>query len=70
MPSKSPAQARLMQAAAHDPQFAQRVGIPSSTAQEFASADKGAKIAQAIRAIKPVQKPVTPPGMQGGGMEP
>lgn len=41
MPSKSPKQARTMRAAAHNPAFAKRVGIPVSVAQEFVAADKG-----------------------------
>lgn len=40
MPSKSQKQARTMRAAAHDPSFAKKVGIPSSVAREFVSADK------------------------------
>ena len=43
MPSKSPAQARLMQAVAHSPKFAKKVGIPQATGQEFATADKAKK---------------------------
>lgn len=41
MPSKSPAQRRLMAAAAHDPAFAKKVGVPQSVAKEFNRADKG-----------------------------
>lgn len=41
MPSKSPKQARTMAAAAHDPGFAKKVGIPQNVAQEFNQADKG-----------------------------
>lgn len=41
MPSKSPKQARMMAAAAHDPKFAKRVGIPTSVAREFNAADTG-----------------------------
>lgn len=41
MPSKSPAQARMMAAAAHDPAFAKKVGVPASVAKEFNAADKG-----------------------------
>lgn len=41
MPSKSPKQARTMAAAAHDPKFAKKVGIPSKVAKEFNQADKG-----------------------------
>jgi len=43
MPSKSPAQKRLMQAVAHSPEFAKKVGIPTSVGKEFAKADKGMK---------------------------
>ena len=39
MPSTSPAQARLMAAAAHDPKFAKRVGVPRGVAKEFNQAD-------------------------------
>ena len=41
MPSKSPAQARLMAAAAHNPAFAKKVGVPAKVAAEFNKADKG-----------------------------
>lgn len=41
MPSKSTKQARTMAAAAHDPKFAKKVGIPSAVAKEFNAADKG-----------------------------
>ena len=41
MPSKSPKQARTMAAAAHNPAFAKKVGIPGKVAKEFNSADKG-----------------------------
>lgn len=44
MPSKSPAQARLMAAVAHDPKFAKKVGIPQSVGQEFNQADAGTGI--------------------------
>lgn len=43
MPSKSAKQARLMAAAAHNPGFAKKVGIPVSVAKEFNKADKGRK---------------------------
>jgi len=44
MPSKSKKQARLMAAAAHDPKFAKRAGIPQSVARDFNKADKGTGI--------------------------
>ena len=39
MPSKSPAQRRLMAAAAHNPAFAKKVGVPQAVAKEFNQAD-------------------------------
>lgn len=44
MPSKSPAQARLMAAAAHNPKFAKKAGVPPGVAKEFNRADKGTGI--------------------------
>ena len=41
MPSKTPKQARTMAAAAHDPKFAKKVGIPVKVAKEFNRADTG-----------------------------
>jgi len=39
MPSKTKKQARTMAAAAHNPAFAKKVGIPVSVAKEFNRAD-------------------------------
>lgn len=39
MPSKSAKQARLMAAAAHNPAFAKKVGVPQKVAKEFNQAD-------------------------------
>lgn len=39
MPSKSKTQANMMRAAAHNPEFAKKVGVPQSVAKEFAAAD-------------------------------
>lgn len=41
MPSTSPAQARLMAGAAHNPAFARKVGVPVQVAQDFNQADQG-----------------------------
>ena len=41
MPAKSAAQKRLMDAAAHNPAFAKKVGIPTKVAKEFSKASKG-----------------------------
>lgn len=43
MPSKTKAQRNLMAAAAHNPAFAKKVGVPSKVAKEFNQADKGKK---------------------------
>ena len=42
MPSSTAKQARTMAAAAHNPKFAKKVGIPVSVAQDFVAADKKA----------------------------
>lgn len=44
MPSTSAKQARTMAAAAHNPKFAKKVGVPVSVAKEFNKADKGTGI--------------------------
>ncbi len=43
MPSKSPKQARTMRAAAHNKEFAKKIGIPQKVAKEFVAADKRKK---------------------------
>ena len=43
MPSKSPKQHNLMEAVAHNPKFAKKVGIPQKVGKEFAAADKRKK---------------------------
>jgi hypothetical protein len=40
MPSKSPSQHRLMEAVAHNPAFAKKVGISQKVGKEFVKADK------------------------------
>ena len=42
MPSTSAKQQRLMRAAAHDPAFADKAGVPVSVAKKFVAADKKA----------------------------
>jgi hypothetical protein len=41
MPAKSLAQKRFMDAAAHNPAFAKKVGVPVKVAKEFSKASKG-----------------------------
>jgi len=40
MPSKTAKQAKFMAAAAHNPKFAKKAGVPQGVAQEFHAADK------------------------------
>jgi hypothetical protein len=49
MPSKSPAQERLMAAVAHNPAFAKKVRIPQSVGREFNAADKAKEHVRALR---------------------
>ena len=49
MPSTSDKQRRFMAAAAHDPKFAKRAGIPQSVARDFNQVDKGKKLAAAMK---------------------
>ena len=46
MPSVSLKQKHLMDAAAHNPAFAKKVGIPVKVAKEFSSASKGQKFSK------------------------
>ncbi len=46
MPSVSAKQAHMMQAVAHSPEFARKVGIKQSVGRDFAAADAGKKFAQ------------------------
>ena len=55
MPSRSAKQHRLMEASAHNPAFAKKVGIPQSVSKEFVMADLGRKFAPAPKA-KPKTK--------------
>ena len=52
MPSHSPAQARMMAAAAHSPEFAKKVGVPVAVAKEFNQADKGKRLAEAMKKME------------------
>jgi len=38
-----------MAAAAHDPKFAKKAGIPTKIAKEYNQADKGPKLAKAMK---------------------
>ena len=49
MPYASDKQKRLMQAVAHNPEFAKKAGVPQSVGKDFAEADKRKKMAKALR---------------------
>ena len=46
MPSSSKKQHNFMEAVAHNPAFAKKVGIPQSVGKDFSTADKGKKFAK------------------------
>ena len=46
MPATSAKQKRFMDAAAHSPAFAKKVGIPSKVAKEFSESSKGMKFSK------------------------
>ena len=49
MPAVSAKQKRFMDAAAHNPEFAKKAGIPTDVAQEFSAASKGQKFSTGSR---------------------
>jgi hypothetical protein len=59
MPAKSAKQKKLMDAAAHSPAFAKKVGIPSKVAKKFSRTSKGMTFAKG-GSINRVGDAVTP----------
>lgn len=57
MPSSTPKQARTMAAAAHNPDFARKVGIPQGVAKDFNLADKGGTLRKQKRMAGLLRKP-------------
>jgi hypothetical protein len=57
MPAVSEKQKHLMDAAAHNPAFAKKVGIPSKVAKEFSSASKGQKFSKGGDIMATANKP-------------
>jgi hypothetical protein len=63
MPVTSEKQKKFMDAAAHNPAFAKKAGIPTDVAKEFSSASKGQKFDQGMRPDRQgVNKPKTDHG--------
>ena len=46
MPSTSKKQHNFMEAVAHNPSFAKKVGVPQSVGKDFSAADKGRKFSK------------------------
>lgn len=56
MPSTSAKQMRFMNAAAHNPAFAKKAGVPQKVAQEFHAADKAQHAKALARALHAKRK--------------
>jgi len=56
MPAKSEAQKHLMDAAAHNPAFAKKVGIPTKVAKDFSKASVGMKFKKDSVETKPARQ--------------
>ena len=56
MPSTSPKQARMMAAAAHDPAFAAKVGVPMKVAKDFNKADTGTQMLKQAMQTRALRK--------------
>ena len=67
MPSTSKKQARFMAAVAHNPDFAKKVGVPSSVGKEFNEADKGMKFGKGTQS-RPDRQVINRPKTQHGKM--
>lgn len=52
MPSKSKEQVKFMAAAANNPEFAKKVGIPESVAKKYAAADRESKQLMQAKALR------------------
>jgi hypothetical protein len=71
MPSSSKKQHNFMEAVAHSPAFAKKVGVPQSVGKDFSNADKGRKFSKGGDTMatakkvapSPMGKPVMKPGM-------
>jgi hypothetical protein len=63
MPATSAKQKKFMDAAAHNPKFAKKAGIPTDVAKEFSVASKGQKFGPNTRAdLQGINKPKTDHG--------
>jgi hypothetical protein len=70
MPSTSKKQHNFMEAIAHSPSFAKKVGIPQSVGKDFSAADKGRKFAKGDEVKKGYAEGGMPMVNKGGKMVP
>jgi hypothetical protein len=63
MPSKSAKQHRFMEAIAHSPSFAKKVGVPQSVGKDFSKADKGKTFKRGGEMATKMGKPTMKAGM-------
>jgi len=63
MPSKSAKQHRFMEAIAHSPSFAKKVGVPQSVGKDFSKADKGKTFKRGGEMATKMGKPMMKAGM-------
>lgn len=66
MPAKSEAQKRLMDAAAHNPEFAKKAGIPRKVAKDFSEASIGMKFKKGGATAQPARQSVNEPKTNHG----
>jgi hypothetical protein len=63
MPAVSAKQKKLMDAAAHNPEFAKKAGVPKDVAKEYSEASKGQKFGTGTRPkLQRINKPKTDHG--------
>jgi hypothetical protein len=67
MPAKSESQKRLMDAAAHNPAFAKKVGIPTKVAKDFSEASIGMKFKKDSVETKPTRQSGNKTQLSKGG---
>lgn len=72
MPSSSKKQHNFMEAVAHSPAFAKKVGVPQSVGKDFSNADKsrkfskGSDMATKMKMFEKSGKDIEPKGMKEG----
>lgn len=65
MPATSEKQKKFMDAAAHNPAFAKKAGIPTKVAKEFSESSKGLKFGSGTKSRADLQKVNEPKTRQG-----